>query len=672
MRSVTFIAACCLAVAASPACVDPLNGIGAPSLVTETENAIKPHTVEDDRIEDKNPQFDATRTVEETFDGCTVTLNKSGTVTKLDIVPFDSGDTTGEILYATRAEAIAALQGNGQDVIPSMEVVGGAAKHVNDGVYAAIELMLQDGTEDVVGKRVFLADLIDAVGAAAEGASEPAKQHLNNGVAFLGAALSLGGGDLSNLEPGHRSAATAKAQAFAAKPRWARAVGFYTWSEALTQVFRQDRFLQLQDDPTLATEFGALAAIAAVLEQDPALTEAYERLLQTYAGLTNPYVSWPLTALFPHLDGVASLGDVNTVRSAFDAASPARFPCSDGVPRLAVLPASGSKDTAYYNEKFCYQSVPEGLTFIDVLIHGIKEGEVALAPDANSGWYDYQVHALETLLLPELAAESDHLMLTAAYKKKLIDSFKSMITQTRETHVKQLQQGATLTSAPAPEVDVYPQFAVEPFATYYLRTARGYRFVKAWLTGVLGDAMMSGKRVTPDSKGAQDGPTLAQSLDAMIDRHYGLFLISADSVGLDPMAQLLPNESAELDLPAARQAASDWLATWADDPDVARDSRVIVPVAADAETQESIYWAVIGVKAIRFNAAFVEDHEPEFVMGDFCDLDAFVDHDYTLLVEEMVEVRMPISTPPPTRDELRALANDAGDKDSIVSALEQL
>ena len=104
---------------------------------------------------------------------------------------------------------------------------------------------------------------------------------------------------------------------------------------------------------------------------------------------------------------------------------------------------------------------PANVDLMQVLISAIRNGKLDVTPEKNSGWYDYQLHALETLLLPEKGLESDHLLLTAAYKKKLVESFKSILTQTRETHVKQLETGADTVSALPKEVDIYPLFPVE-------------------------------------------------------------------------------------------------------------------------------------------------------------------------------------------------------------------
>jgi hypothetical protein len=57
--------------------------------------------------------------------------------------------------------------------------------------------------------------------------------------------------------------------------------------------------------------------------------------------------------------------------------------------------------------------------------------------------------------LPERAAENDHLSSPASTKEKLVETFKSLITQTRETHVKQLAI-ATADGAASPEVDIFP------------------------------------------------------------------------------------------------------------------------------------------------------------------------------------------------------------------------
>src|SRR5262249_13187192 len=98
------------------------------------------------------------------------------------------------------------------------------------------------------------------------------------------------------------------------------------------------------------------------------------------------------------------------------------------------------------------------------------------------------------------------------------------------------------------------------------------------------------------------------------------------------------------------------------------DPRVIIPVFHDTDTGLTTYWAVVGVKALISRAEFVAGHEP-MVEPVSCWTGKLVAHRYTLLVEETAELRIPTTTPPPTRDERRAVCDAHATKDEIVQAL---
>ena len=87
-------------------CLGPLDSLGYEDRVTNKQDILGGMQIEDDRIEDKQPAFDPTRTVVEIFrrPWCQVTMNKSATVTKLDIVPFDGerGHAQGQGVSGTR------------------------------------------------------------------------------------------------------------------------------------------------------------------------------------------------------------------------------------------------------------------------------------------------------------------------------------------------------------------------------------------------------------------------------------------------------------------------------------------------------------------------------------------------------------------------------------------
>jgi hypothetical protein len=490
-------------------------------------------------------------------------------------------------------------------------------------------------------------------------------------------ALLAGGQDVSDLpvDPALVTRAQQTVDEWDSLGLQSRPVGFYTWSPALESIFRQDRFLQNRtaeadaDMPPDEQELGRFAALAAVIEDATPLREAYQGYLALYRGLTNPYVSYSAADLFEHVEGLGSLTDVSGLRSDFFAEHDAPFVCRGTW--LALLPASGSPDTEFFQDIFCTEPVPPDVNLIDGLINAIREGLVDLEPDPDSGWYDYQLHALQTLLVPEELPESDHLLLTAAYKKKLIETFKSLITQIRETHVKQLTVFSGIGSAPTPqEVDVYPWFPVEPFPTFYLRTARAYRFLQTYLTAVLGADFLDAthRRYEDESESALP---LSEELRDVTRLVYGLYVLSARSVGLDPVDYLLGEETLEFPVNECAQRAREWLGSWHTDPDVLRDPRVIVPVGRTEPGGDVIYWAVLGIKVIRISAEFVEGYVPQFT-GSGCTVREVKDHHYLLLMEQMQEVRIPESTPPPTRQEFRALCDQHESAADIIDALEAL
>lgn len=344
----------------------------------------------------------------------------------------------------------------------------------------------------------------------------------------------------------------------------------------------------------------------------------------------------------------------------FRASHPPLFDCGS---YLAVLPASLAPDSVH-----ACAAAGVAPSLIDGLIDAITRREVSFAPRADSGWYDYQLHALEFLLVPASGLEASHLLLTAAYKKKLVNSFKSLITQTRETHLKQLPGGATASMATEP-VDLYPPLEAEPLPTFYLRLGRAYRFLDAFLGATFGNAFMSGVgRLRED--GSTSTLSLRDELRAKTELLYGLFAVTSGVLGVDAATELLPDETAELDLTACAERARSWLRAWRVDEDVARDPRMLVPMAR-LDDGTTIDWAVIGVRVIAVRAEWPEGYAPDVVATSACQVGEIVSHDFAYLVEEMAEVRRPPGRAPLTRSELRALCDRYRTRDAIVAALEE-
>src|SRR5262249_12266762 len=108
---------------------------------------------------------------------------------------------------------------------------------------------------------------------------------------------------------------------------------------------------------------------------------------------------------------------------------------------VAGFPASTSPQTVLF-EKLFGEGLPPNVGLIRALITAIRSGKVNLEPTKDSGWYERQVYALETMLLPEKGEEAAKLQLTKAYKKRMLEAFQVLMTKRRETHVRQLKYAA--------------------------------------------------------------------------------------------------------------------------------------------------------------------------------------------------------------------------------------
>src|SRR6266540_144369 len=271
-----------------------LDSLGHEEDVIEHRSSEGMAKLEDDRIEDKNPMFDASRTVKEAFkqnwNTCEIEMNKSVAVSKLDIVPFEGDESVlDKRLFHGRTDALTVIDAIGADAIPSMEVVNGTLKPFNDGLYAAVELNAE------AGKRALFTALAARLATLAPAAAGGARTAFDDASVLVGAAQILAG-EAQSIDAGLRSRAQMRADAFAADPMFARPIGFYSWTPELGRVFTRDRFLQNRDN---GESFGALAALAFLLSQDGTLLADYQRVTGVYAGLTNPFTSYSVDALIP-------------------------------------------------------------------------------------------------------------------------------------------------------------------------------------------------------------------------------------------------------------------------------------------------------------------------------------------------------------------------------------
>lgn len=587
----------------------------------------------------KAPKFDPNRVDSRPLGDWQVNL--SATFTKLDC-PLMRPDVDGNLLNLRRnyKEAFEVGKGNyGWQVLPSVNMIDGKAKQFDDGLYAALDLAYYRGLAPKLASHVgFIERLHKAVGPKGEAS------------AYLAAALELAGkkADSEDETTKRRLLDQFESREIASKPQ-----GFYTWSDDLKTTFRFLRFLQTEfEDPKEITAF--LVPLQKAIEKDAALKADYQKMNAFYSKLTNRLGNLSL------LDLPADVNDESLKKVANDKKATHVS--------AAVLPSSTSKETVLF-EKLFPLGLPEGTDLMRELVRKIRSGEVDLTPAADSGWYEYQAYALETMLLPKKGQESERLLLTKTYKKRMLEAFKALITKRRETHIRQMMESKVESAAPPRELEeLKPRLRLEPAPTFYLRTARAYSFLANFLDSAVGEAeLKSLKGLRQTGERSMD---LHSELQFMRRLFYGCYLLSAEDIGMDPA--LKADEG--VDREACRKEAEAWLAKIADDPDMAIDTRVVVPVYSDVMKRETHVWATAGVRLAKLDASYVDPYLPSIrpkAGGDWTQIERWKvkPSHYLIPVDEFVSATRP-GLGALNREEFRALCDQAGgDKEKIIEAL---
>ena len=592
----------------------------------------------DDRLSDRNPTFDETLIDTQPIGGWEI--NQSAAVIQLDC-PSIKPDTEQALLalHASYADAAQAAREQRLNPLPSANMLDGAAKQFDDGLYAALDLACYQGALGISpAPPDFIKALLDK--SPPGSAARP----------FLAGALHVAGIDVP-LEAAEASARDAFLAEFERDRERSKPISFYIWTSELQEVWRFFRFLQFEFDEI--TGLDVPRAVAAVLDEDPGLLEQYRALNGFYGRLTNPLICLSVDALIGTEEDLATLADRYGARRK----------------TVAIFPPSTSRETELFDRLF-KMGLPADANVMLELIRAIRSGTVDLAPGEGDGWYQYQVHALETMLLPAKGQENEKLLLTATYKKRLVEAFKALVTKRRETHARQLAPAATEAAPATPLRDraVCPRLRVEPCATFYLRTARAYAFLQDFLEATIGQERLNAMHgLTEDGSRA---PDLASELDSMRSRFYGFYLIACEDIGMRP--QFIEGEP--VDESASKAAALSWLDTWPDDPDLVCDTRVAIPIVIDPMRQVTRLWATIGVRLAKLDASYARPPKvrPKGESGPWQDVEGYQldESHYVIPVDEFVEFEIRGSNAL-TRAELRAICDRYTTKEEILEALAQ-
>ena len=629
---------------------DPLSGNGSSQAggggeeytverVDVTPPPVKPDSLPDDVLDpNRVPEFNPDLVHSDPVEGWDINLSR--TVFQLD-VPVVRPDVEQDLLTlrSSYAAAVAAMQNRGVTILPSVNAIDGKAKQFDDGLYAALDQAYYSGLQDKLTSHVdFIRRLAEALGPESEAAP------------FLAAGLQIAGVSVPVANTAEKDRLLAD---FESKPLRSKPLGFYNWSPELQQCYRFLKFFQHEFTiggdqlPAVPRELAEVVSSNAELRAD------YEQAVSFFSRLTNPPVTLSLLDVAGPVNPGA-LAQQQLARSMH--------------PSVSVFPASTSKEQRLFEAMFP-EGLPENADLMREMIKAVRSGQVDLAPDGDSGWYDHQAFALETFLLPDRGEESVKLLLSGRYKQRMLDAFAAMITKRRETHVRQLAVAEAPSAMPPPLRNISPRLRLEPNATYYLRTARAYSFLQAFLESVIGAEALAGLHGLRES-----GPremNLAEELTAQRELFYGCYLLAVEDVGLPPAV------SAEelADPEPARKRALEWLAHWSDDPDLAVDTRVIVPVATDPVRRATNLWGTAGVRMAYLDTSFAPGFGPsvrpagsteEWKEAERYTLES---KRYLIPVDEFVTVEIP-RLDCPTREQFRKICDQAGSSEKIREALQ--
>jgi hypothetical protein len=465
-------------------------------------------------------------------------------------------------------------------------------KQFDDGLYAAVELALQNGLGPTTGKKDWLPRLAAAVKAEEGGAP----------LATLFAAAELSGNAVKAPPAisGLKDNILAK---FLADEKRSKPIGFYTWSKELESIFRQDRLLQTQFEAK--QNAAGIIAVGKALAADASARESYEKTLRLNERLTNKL----------------TVPDYRDVLANLDAGKTPDFNPNEFV---GFLPPSRSHETDLIMKLFADRPIPADFDLMQEVITRLKDGRLSFQPAKDSGWYDHQLWSLESLVRFDNSREAGKIRPNDLYRKHLEDLFKGTYALMRETHIKQLMLPAPASEAPSPppvereKIYVAPDPHVELLPTMYLRRAASYAFVRAVLIDVFGQ-----DNVAQMHRQTANGPVemnLLQEIDMISGLFSGAYVAACRETGLAEEKIDIGNGS-----PADEQARAflQWVASLRSDPDLGPDMRMMAPVFYDQQRKKTKVWLMLGwegaystIDYAQHPAVKITDRDGKAVTGD--------------------------------------------------------
>ncbi len=494
----------------------------------------------------------------------------------------------------------AALQAMPKDtkVLPSLQMMQFKAKSFEDRFLAALDThrFLHSPALNG-GLYAFATQLLNTLRD-----TQPGSEERDRALAFLATGLDLGQKDIPELPKKSEQFRTLQQEDFLRGGVLAKPIGFYQDTEELKALFQASRFYQKNMTIPVALQLSAL------FKTHPELYAHYERQLTLERILNNAPATFSVADLQPYLHLAA---DPTALAKALCSTPKgqeilARHPKdTEDKPSVALFPGSTSRENELFIELYSGSSQLPWENVMNRFIKAVQSGERSLAPNDDSGWFDYKSYALEPLLLPERAQEKSKLCMNREYKKHLLESLKTALTQQHETHIRAIPPVFTLgcpeNYKPRVEFILTPTFAVEPNATYLLRAARAFRFMRNALCTVLPEKEL--RQVSMKNAAGKD-ESLFEALENINQLFYGLYLQVCADIGMQPGLEQGEVETDAME--STRQVAKQWLNEILDDPVFEQDTRYATPVLAAPNQNKARYWTTLGVKMITLTVSFID------------------------------------------------------------------
>ena len=253
----------------------------------ETPSTPPGPVLDDDKLEDKNPKFDPELVDSRPLEGWEI--NASAAVISLHC-PIIKPDRDPDLIKLYANYSAAESDKKALHTLPSANLIDGANKQFDDGLFAAIEVATFRGS---IAALPAIPQLVHDIAAKLPSDSQARP--------FLGAALRLTGRELELTETEQVERDQLLSEFHSNRAR-SKPIGFYNWNEELQTIWKTYRFLQTEHD-TQATQIAQ--DIAAVLASDEALRESYSTVTGLYGSLSNPPACLPIDALIAAGDRTA-------------------------------------------------------------------------------------------------------------------------------------------------------------------------------------------------------------------------------------------------------------------------------------------------------------------------------------------------------------------------------